>query len=101
MPWIWIQTWIGNCLNFNQPFVYFFHSVLISFFTKVLIFCEIFPTYIFVYFFVVSDHEEEERRQRERDRRREEKRRDKKKTRESGGGRIDPMDPSSYSDVPR
>merc|ERR1711860_266656 len=48
-----------------------------------------------------SDHEEEERRQRERDRRREEKRRDKKKTRESGGGRIDPMDPSSYSDVPR
>ena len=51
--------------------------------------------------FDVSDHEEEERRQRERDRRREEKRRDKKKTRESGGGRIDPMDPSSYSDVPR
>jgi len=48
-----------------------------------------------------SDHEEEERRQRERDRRREEKRRDKKKTRESGSGRLDPMDPSSYSDVPR
>ena len=31
MPWIWIQTWIGICLNFNQLFVYFIHSVLISF----------------------------------------------------------------------
>jgi len=49
-----------------------------------------------------SDHEEEERRQREKDRRRDEKRKDnKKKPRESGGGRLDPMDPSSYSDVKR
>ena len=59
-------------------------------------------TLLFSYFvYFCSDHEEEERRQREKERRREEKRKDKKKTRESGGGVLDPMDPSSYSDVPR
>jgi len=46
-----------------------------------------------------SDHEEEERRRREREKRKDDKRKDRKKVRDSGT--IDPMDPASYSDIPR
>ena len=48
MPWIWIQTWTGICLHFNQLFVYFFPFCID--FTKFLYFCEIF-TYIFLKLF--------------------------------------------------
>jgi len=57
-----------------------------------------------------SDHEEEERLRREREKRKLEKRKedkrkeDKRKDPKSKGrdsGKIDPMDPSSYSDTPR
>ena len=46
-----------------------------------------------------SDQEEEDRRMREKERRREEKRQDRKRITESGS--LDPMDPASYSDIPR
>jgi len=47
-----------------------------------------------------SDQEEEEdRRKREKERRREEKRQERKRVVESGS--LDPMDPASYSDIPR
>jgi len=43
-----------------------------------------------------SDHEEEERRRREKEKKKEEKKKKKIST-----GALDPMDPASYSDIPR